>query len=101
MPDDGSNSDDRVQVACRISIEKREWLESEMTYGDTLQDWLEDAIDRKMLEQKGEGRTVTIDGEEVDAVKEIRRLRDALEKLIDESAEAEEGNQRTPPIAAN
>lgn len=40
--------DDRVVVAARVPREKKEQIENELSYGDHLQDWLEDAIDRKL-----------------------------------------------------
>lgn len=44
----GDGDDDRVVVAARVPREKKEQIENELSYGDYLQDWLEDAIDRKL-----------------------------------------------------
>ena len=43
-----ADDDDRVVVAARVPKEKKEQIENELSYGDHLQDWLEDAIDRKL-----------------------------------------------------
>lgn len=40
--------DEKVFVGGRIPRDKRERIEDTMAYGDTLQEWLEDAIDRKL-----------------------------------------------------
>jgi len=42
------DADERVVVAARVSKDKKQQIENELSYGDHLQDWLEDAIDRKL-----------------------------------------------------
>lgn len=42
------DADERVVVAARVSKEKKQQIENQLSYGDHLQDWLEDAIDRKL-----------------------------------------------------
>lgn len=54
MPDDddqteaNSDDDERVVVGARVSKEKKQQIENQLSYGDHIQDWLEDAIDRKL-----------------------------------------------------
>jgi predicted site-specific integrase-resolvase len=56
--EDESNEseDERVVVAARVSKEKKQRIESQLSYGDHIQDWLEDAIDQKLAAaEEGEG----------------------------------------------
>lgn len=55
--DNAENEDERVVVAARVSKEKKQRIESQLSYGDHIQDWLEDAIDQKLAaaEEDGEG----------------------------------------------
>lgn len=55
MPDDdgqteahSDDDDERVVVAARVSEKKKQRIEDQLSYGDHIQDWLEDAIDRKL-----------------------------------------------------
>lgn len=50
QPDENSedSKDERVVVAARVPKEKKERIESQLSYGDHIQDWLEDAIDQKL-----------------------------------------------------
>lgn len=50
QPDEQSeeSKDERVVVAARVPKEKKERIESQLSYGDHIQDWLEDAIDQKL-----------------------------------------------------
>jgi len=50
QPDENSedSKDECVVVAARVPKEKKERIESQLSYGDHIQDWLEDAIDQKL-----------------------------------------------------
>ncbi|QBI90075.1 uncharacterized protein ChaoS9_350 [Halobacterium phage ChaoS9] len=41
-------NNERVLVAARVPKEKKERIEAQLSYGDHIQDWVEDAIDRKL-----------------------------------------------------
>ena len=43
---------ERVVVAARVSKEKKQRIEEQLSYGDHIQDWLEDAIDQKLAAAK-------------------------------------------------
>lgn len=45
------SEDERVVVAARVPKEKKKQIEEQLSYGDHLQDWVEDAIDRKLAEE--------------------------------------------------
>ena len=53
QPDEKSDEteEERVLVAARVPEEKKERIEAQLNYGDHIQDWLEDAIDRKLAEE--------------------------------------------------
>jgi hypothetical protein len=50
QPDEQSegSKNERVVVAARVPKEKKKRIESQLSYGDHIQDWLEDAIDQKL-----------------------------------------------------
>lgn len=53
--DNAENEDERVVVAARVSKQKKQRIESQLSYGDHIQDWLEDAIDQKLAAAEGDG----------------------------------------------
>lgn len=58
MSEQGEGEDEETQmVGARIPISKKKRIEETMAYRDTMQEWLEDAIDRKLqaLEAGEEG----------------------------------------------
>jgi len=57
MPDSDSqtqsrrdDADKRKVVAAGVSKDKKQQIENQLSYGDHLQDWLEDAINRKLAD---------------------------------------------------
>jgi hypothetical protein len=60
MADENSDEKDseRVMVGARVPKEKKKRIQEQLDYGDTLQDWVEDAIDRKLTEAE-EGKSKT------------------------------------------
>lgn len=49
------DSEEREFVGARISAEKKSRITDQLMWGETIQDWLEDAIDRKLHQQEAEG----------------------------------------------
>lgn len=49
-----SPDNEREFVGARISKEKKERIKEQLSYGEYIQDWLEDAIDRKLAEVEEE-----------------------------------------------
>jgi len=55
---DNDEEDDRELVGARVSPEKKKRIHEQLDYSDTLQDWVEDAIDSKLAEEE-EGNSKT------------------------------------------
>jgi len=49
------NDEERVLVGARISKKKKKQIEDQLSYGDHIQNWVEDAIDRKLAATTGDG----------------------------------------------
>lgn len=51
-----AGNNEREFVGARIPAEKKRRIEEQLSYGESIQGWLEDAIDRKLAaEEKDEG----------------------------------------------
>ena len=48
------NNSERVQLPARVDKDTKSRIEQQLSYGDTLQDWVEDAILSKLEEQEAD-----------------------------------------------
>lgn len=48
-------------VGARVPPKKKKQIQEQLDYGDTIQDWIEDAIDRKLTEaEEGNSNTTPV-----------------------------------------